>query len=572
MSGFARFLRTALKKGDFIMCFLPTATPVVRASARISAFFALVASAMSPASHANGFTDFSYFNTPAGFVAFLVEGSSNNNLTAMAIQADGKIVVVGGCRHSEGATQFCAARLTRAGGLDNTFVGPGGVPSAFMLPISAAVGTLPALNESANRVAIQSDGKILIGGTCRQGSERRVCFTRLNTDGSFDTTFGGGANNLPGRRILPPLGNAATAYDSLAGLNVLADGRIAFSGDCGATSSGPYDNCIGTLSSDGISSTNKVIIAKLGVGSLAAQVIDSSGHIMALGSCNIGGATGIDFCATQVNASTLALDPNFDGGDNLGAGNGNGRVSVSVTNGADYLSAAVLQPTAGSFGRTIAAGSCFIGGKYEFCATSFSQLQGRTFLFSGTQFPSMSASMSSGDNFASAVATDDEGRFAIVGQCSDGSRNYFCTVRYRADGTLDATWDGTTTINPAGNGKFVLPPMMNDDRPAAAAYQRLGNVENFDGGLIIAGTCTLGTTNFFCVTRLSSSTNAMSCDLDIDGDGARTATVDGLILTRIMLGMTTNFMTGITVPAGARRNTAAKIRDYLVRQCGFALP
>jgi hypothetical protein len=153
------------------------------------------------------------------------------------------------------------------------------------------------------------------------------------------------------------------------------------------------------------------------------------------------------------------------------------------------------------------------------------------------------------------------------------SRTHFPIFRYAIPwyvGFDNVGWNDND--QPARHGKFVLPPMMNDDRPAAAAYQRLGNVENFDGGLIIAGTCTLGTTNFFCVTRLSSSTNAMSCDLDIDGDGARTATVDGLILTRIMLGMTTNFMTGITVPAGARRNTAAKIRDYLVRQCGFALP
>jgi uncharacterized delta-60 repeat protein len=536
---------------------------------RLATVVTISSGALATMSHADGAVDYFYFNNPAGFRALQVEGSSSNTLTAMAIQPDGKIIVVGGCRH-EVVSQFCVARLTNAGTLDPDFIGPGGVASAFMLPISANVGSLPGLNESADRVALQADGKIVIGGTCRQGAERRVCLTRLNANGSFDTTFG--ESSRPGRRIFTPRGNSATGFDTLTGLNILGDGRIVFSGDCAATSGGASEACATVLSADGISLTSSTVFNKLGTGSLSSQVVDSSGRVMILGSCNMGGTTGVDFCATQFDPSTMALDVNFDGGNNLSTGNGNGRISVPVGSGADYLTAAVSQPTAGSFGRTLAVGSCFTGSRYELCATSFSENQGRSFSFAGNNFPGLQTSLSTGDNFAAAVATDEEGRFVIVGQCSDGARNFFCAARYHADGTPDVTWDGSTSINPAGDGKFLLPALMSNDYPAAAAYQKRGNISQLDGHLVIAGTCTQGSIQFFCVTRLSSSTNAVNCDLDIDGDGTRSAMVDGLIVARIMLGMTRDFMTGIAPPDHARRKTRDEIRRYLVRYCGFNLP
>jgi uncharacterized delta-60 repeat protein len=55
--------------------------------------------------------------------------------------------------------------------------------------------------ELANAVLVQPDGKILVGGTARQGQLRtnnpqRAALIRLNADGTLDTTFGNGGQVL----------------------------------------------------------------------------------------------------------------------------------------------------------------------------------------------------------------------------------------------------------------------------------------------------------------------------------------------------------------------------------------
>ena len=73
---------------------------------------------------------------------------------------------------------FSALRLNSDGTIDPTFANNG----KFMF--NAAVG----ISERAYGIAVQSDGKIIIAG--RTGSPRDRVVLRLNSDGSFDTTFG----------------------------------------------------------------------------------------------------------------------------------------------------------------------------------------------------------------------------------------------------------------------------------------------------------------------------------------------------------------------------------------------
>ena len=62
------------------------------------------------------------------------------------------------------------------------------------------------------------------------------------------------------------------------------------------------------------------------------------------------------------------------------------------------------------------------------------------------------------------------------------------------------------------------------------------------------------------------------CALDIDGDGRMLATVDGLIATRLMLGIRgPAVIAGITFPAGATRSDWPAIQRYLSSQCGAVL-
>jgi uncharacterized delta-60 repeat protein len=94
------------------------------------------------------------------------------SVQGIAVQADGKVVVVGGLlRLSGGLVPLGAARFDSAGNLDPTFISP----------------TLPYTANSLTCVAIQNDGKILVGGnfpTIHGAAHNGVA--RLKSDGTFD--------------------------------------------------------------------------------------------------------------------------------------------------------------------------------------------------------------------------------------------------------------------------------------------------------------------------------------------------------------------------------------------------
>jgi uncharacterized delta-60 repeat protein len=101
--------------------------------------------------NADGSTDTS-FGT-AGLVSVTIAGN-NERARSVAVQADGRIVVAGGS--GAAARNFAVARLLPDGSLDTSFVGTG----------SVAVDFFQARDE-AERVLIQPDGRILLGGWAR---------------------------------------------------------------------------------------------------------------------------------------------------------------------------------------------------------------------------------------------------------------------------------------------------------------------------------------------------------------------------------------------------------------------
>lgn len=95
-----------------------------------------------------------------------------------AIQADGKIVVVGRRETTlTGFYEFVVARYNADGTLDLTFDGDG----FFTLDIGGQL-------DSANAVAMQSDGRIVVAAGIGENSSNATIF-RLNSDGTLDTTF-----------------------------------------------------------------------------------------------------------------------------------------------------------------------------------------------------------------------------------------------------------------------------------------------------------------------------------------------------------------------------------------------
>lgn len=123
-----------------------------------------------------------------GIVIKNLFGNSINAATAMAIQPDGKIVVAGYTGRDgvdKGYTvryrDFVLLRFNPEGFLDNSFGGNG----MITVPIGG-------IENVATAVAIQPDGRIIIGGSTRKekDSASEFVLVRYNSDGSIDNSFG----------------------------------------------------------------------------------------------------------------------------------------------------------------------------------------------------------------------------------------------------------------------------------------------------------------------------------------------------------------------------------------------
>ena len=106
---------------------------------------------------------------------------ADTNINAMVLQTDGRFVIGGDFTSVGGSLRSRVARLLANGSLDASF----------------SVGS--GANGSVNAMALQTDGKVIIGGvfTTYNGTPRSR-IARLNTSGSLDTSFnpGAGANGL----------------------------------------------------------------------------------------------------------------------------------------------------------------------------------------------------------------------------------------------------------------------------------------------------------------------------------------------------------------------------------------
>jgi uncharacterized delta-60 repeat protein len=184
-------------------------------------------------------------NTGTGF---------NNTVPSIAIQSDGKIVAGGAFTTFNGVTVNRIVRLNTDGTRDTVFT----------------TNTGTAFSGAVNSIAIQSDGKIVIGGqfaTFNGTAVNRI--VRLNTDGTLDTSF---------------TANTITGFDSnVNSIAIQSDGKIvaggAFTNFNGATT--PH---IARLNSDGTLDTSFTTNTGTGFnGSVNSIAIQSDGKIVIIG-------------------------------------------------------------------------------------------------------------------------------------------------------------------------------------------------------------------------------------------------------------------------------------------------
>ena len=136
---------------------------------------------------------------------FTIGTGASQVVYAVIIQPDGKILIGGQFLTYNGTTVNGIARLNTDGTLDTTFTAGTGIDNYT----------------SVYTVAIQSDGKILIGGNFTTYNGTTVNYiTRLNTDGTLDTTFTStGTNSDVNTITFQPDGNKAIIGGSFTNYN-----------------------------------------------------------------------------------------------------------------------------------------------------------------------------------------------------------------------------------------------------------------------------------------------------------------------------------------------------------------
>ena len=189
----------------------------------------------------------------------------------VAVLDDGKILVVSYANNGSD-NEIRVTRYLADGTIDTSFGGGDGV----------AVGDIPGSSDIASSIAVQSDGSIVVGGT--SGSDFVVM--RFLADGTLDPSFGGGDGIVTT--------DLAGGTDLGRDLFIQPDGKIVQIGVSGGDIALVRYDTDGTLDTTFGGGDGKVITAVTGSDDEAnAGILLSDGRIAVAGSSAVGGDVSI---------------------------------------------------------------------------------------------------------------------------------------------------------------------------------------------------------------------------------------------------------------------------------------
>jgi uncharacterized delta-60 repeat protein len=399
----------------------------------------------------------------AGIVTTNFNGPTSMDLgNDMAIQTDGKIVVVGYTFGSgPTATDWILARYLPSGALDPTFGTGGRVITDFY----------GSFDDNATGVALQPDGKIIVVGQTHDPSTgENVAMARYNTDGSLDSSFGPMHNG----RVVTHSGyvDDAPNWEQASDVMVLPSGTIVVVGDIVYGGSG-YTHCFvaqylstGFLDSsfDGDGMISYTYSPTFG--STATAVTYDSTMLKYVIAGNTATGSGSDFAVARLNPSGT-LDSSFGVA---------GR--VATTFGFSSSDAAHTLAVVSS-SRIVAAG--ISEGDFAMIRYNSDGTVDSSFGTSGyvtTDF--------GGFDSANELLVQPSGKLVLVGTKGTSSSDV-ALARYKDNGALD-TWLGTS-------GKVVTTISAGSIEGASGAALQS------DGKIVIAGSSNAAGSPDFLVAR-----------------------------------------------------------------------
>ena len=269
----------------------------------------------------------------------LIDFGRYENGKALAIQTDGKIVLAGTSVALGGlAANMHLLRLNTNGSLDSTFDSDG--------KVTTDIGP----NDDALSIAIQNDGKLIIGGGSDASGNLETTLIRYNSNGSLDTTF-----NSDGIATI----DFAISNDAAYSVAIQSDGKIIAAGY--ADLGGQVVFALLRLNSNGSLDTTFDTDGKIttAFGSFYdgaySVVIQSDGKIIASGNSNNGSQA---LFATARYNTNGTLDTTFDT---------DGKITTAFGSFDDGANAIAIQ----NDGKIVVAGYSDSGSGYVFALARY---------------------------------------------------------------------------------------------------------------------------------------------------------------------------------------------------------
>lgn len=333
-----------------------------------------------------------------GIVTTPFGADTNDKAFALAIQPDGKLVAAGETA-GVSASDFALARYNADGTLDTAF-GTGGT-------VTTSVGTsISSQYEGALSIAIQSDGKIVVGGyTWSDGIGNVVVLLRYDAGGTLDATFGTGGivTTTSGRGGAYALRLDESDRPVVAATTSSVGGRFFVAR---YTTAGALDPTFGS---------GGVATAAIGTSADAyALGIQDDGKIVAAGRAKPGRASYFDVAAARFNADGT-LDPTFGT---------SGTTTTSFSAFDDEARALVIQGD----GKLVVAGSAAGDPSADFVVARFGTDGSLDTTFDGDG--KVRTFIREGDDRAYALAVQADGRLVAAGYSAESAIWDMALARY----------------------------------------------------------------------------------------------------------------------------------------------
>ncbi len=259
---------------------LPTEVTVVGTSGDLSSEESLTVTVYGPP----GSLDTSF----EGGKVIVPAGLSDDYATALAVQADGKILIAG--HVYENAGDFAVVRLERDGKLDSSFGDGGKVLTDF-----------DGRSDEAYAIAVDDDGKIVVAGSSGSEGKNDFAVVRYTTDGELDEDFGDGGKVLT---------SFTDDSDSAYALTLQADGKIVVGGEANfGTSATGQDFALARYNTDGSLDDG---FGEAGLTTLALASDAGRDVIYALASVEIDGETRLLAAGGEGDFALARFDENGD--------------------------------------------------------------------------------------------------------------------------------------------------------------------------------------------------------------------------------------------------------------------